>query len=347
VIDHALTVGADGARDHVTTSDQAGGFVSALTPSGDRTLLGAFIQEEARYGGWLRVNGAVRFDKYDLSGGPFQSGGNHVSPKLTVGVTVLPGVEFYGTYADGYRAPSVTETLISGTHPFPSFNILPNPALRPEIAHNLEAGANLKFDNVLRGGDSVRAKASAFVNRIDDYIDFQSVGAPYLVPFIPGAPVSLCTTNPELCFPINSFQYLNVSKARIAGVEFEGTYDWGGGYLSLTGTHLDGKNETTGGPLSTVAPNRLSSTLGLRFLDGALNLGGRVTFVSASPASVPTSSKSYELADLFASYKYNDKVSGTLTVTNLFNKQYTQFLNASPSAGLTVKFGLTMKLASK
>ena len=37
---HALTVGADGTLDKVETTDNAGGYVTALTPSGTRSLYG-------------------------------------------------------------------------------------------------------------------------------------------------------------------------------------------------------------------------------------------------------------------------------------------------------------------
>ncbi|SDR53168.1 hemoglobin/transferrin/lactoferrin receptor protein [Rhizobiales bacterium GAS113] len=346
-IDHALTIGADGSIDRVRTSDQAGGFISALTPSGQRRLAGAFIQDEARYGGWLRVLGAVRYDEYSLTGGGNHSDGSHVSPKLTIGVTPIAGMEFYGTYAEGYRAPSITETLIAGQHPFPAFTILPNPTLRPETARDLEAGVNLKYDNVLRDGDSLRGKITLFSNRISDFIDFQSVGAAYLVPFIPGAPVSLCKTRPFLCFPIHSFQYQNVAKARIEGVEIEGAYDWGGGFVSLAGSRLDGKNRRTNAPLNTVAPGRVSSTLGLRFLDQALTLGARYTFTERSSRLVTTPSKDYATADMFASYKFDERVRGDFTVTNLFNRKYVQYLSSDPSPGVTVKFALTVKFAAK
>ena len=131
MLNHALTVGGDGTLDRVTTSDDAGGFVSALTPSGNRSLWGAYVQDEISYNSWLRVLGALREDGYHLSGGGVSSGGTHLSPKLTIGITPIRGIEFYGTYAQGYRAPSVTETLIQGVHPFPSFTFLPNPNLSP------------------------------------------------------------------------------------------------------------------------------------------------------------------------------------------------------------------------
>ncbi len=66
-----------------------------------------------------------------------------------------------------------------------------------------------------------------------------------------------------------------------------------------------------------------------------------------SDGTTPLPTAGYGLVDLFASYAYNDRVSGDLTVTNLFNKQYTQFLNIEPNPGLTVKAGLTIKFAER
>jgi hypothetical protein len=40
-------------------------------------------------------------------------------------------------------------------------------------------------------------------------------------------------------------------------------------------------------------------------------------------------------------------VSGDLSVTNIFNKPYSQFLESEPNLGLTVKAGLTIRLAGK
>ncbi len=101
MFNHALTIGGDGTLDRVTTFDNAGGFISALTPSGNRSLWGAYVQDEISYNSWLRVLGALREDGYNLSGGGNSSGGTHLSPKLTIGITPIRGIEFYGTYAQG------------------------------------------------------------------------------------------------------------------------------------------------------------------------------------------------------------------------------------------------------
>jgi hemoglobin/transferrin/lactoferrin receptor protein len=359
VLGHALTVGGDGTLDRVTTFDDAGGFISALTPSGDRSLWGAYVQDEISYGSWLRVLGALREDGYHLSGGGTSSGGTHLSPKLTIGITPIRGIEVYGTYAQGYRAPSVTETLIEGVHPFPSFTFLPNPNLVAETAHDWEAGVNLKYDNVFRAGDSVRGKGDVFTNLVDNFIDLEQVGEPVLTSFVPGVPNSACPSLPPgLCMPFQPFQYVNVAQARLSGVELGGGYDWGAGFTTFEGSAINGKNLETGMSLATVPPYRLSATLGFRFLsDRSLTIGARFTAVGASPKNVPTSTDSdgttplptagYGLVDLFASYAYNDRVSANFTVNNLFNREYTQFLNIEPNPGLTVKGGITIRFAEK
>lgn len=353
-LSHALTIGGDAVFDRVKTTDNAGGFGSAFTPSGERTLAGAFIQDEVRYASWLRVIGALRYDRYDLSGGPSHSSGDRLSPKITVGISPFAGIEVYGTYAEGYRAPSITETLVQGIHPFPAFNILPNAALKPEVAHNIEGGINLKYGDVLRPGDVLRAKANVFQNEIDDYINIAGVGPTYFVPVIPGIPASVCVGRPGRfpCFiPVQSFQYLNVAQAELSGVELEGAYDWGGGFVSVAATHTEGRDKATRETLLSIPPDRISATLGLRFLDDSLTVGSRLTFVD-SRVAVPEgatilATKAYGLVDVFASYRVNDRIRADFILQNAFDKRYTQYLNLLQSPGLTAKAAISIKFATR
>jgi hemoglobin/transferrin/lactoferrin receptor protein len=66
-----------------------------------------------------------------------------------------------------------------------------------------------------------------------------------------------------------------------------------------------------------------------------------------SGTTIATPSAGYGLVDLFASHAYSDRVSGDLSVTNLFNRDYTQILDTEPNPGLTVKAGLTLKFAAR
>jgi hemoglobin/transferrin/lactoferrin receptor protein len=351
---HAVTVGGDVVENRVRTSDQAGGFGAALTPSGRRVLAGAFVQDEVRSAPWLRVIGALRYDTYALDGGAYHSGGDRISPKITLGVSPVTGLEVYGTYAEGYRAPSITETLVQGLHPFPAFSILPNPALRPEVAHNVEGGINLRADSVLVPGDAVRGKLAVFDNVVDNFIDMKGVGPTYYVPAIPGIPASICAARPgrfPCVIPVRSYQYRNLARADLSGVELEGTYDWGGGFVTLSATHTDGRDHTTRESLLSVPPDRISTTLGFRFLGDRLELGTRLSLVDARTdlpkGAKDRATKAYGLVDLFASYDLDDRVKAELVVQNVFDKRYRHYLDALPSPGLVAKAALSLKFATR
>lgn len=152
---HRLTYGIDGFEDRVEVIDPLS-TADLFTPSGERRVWGGFIEDEVKVTNWLSVIGGLRYDAYELEGGGFSSDGDHVSPKATVSVRPLLGVEVYGTWAEGYRAPALTETLIDGGHPGIApgqpdlFTFLPNPGLRPEIGENKELGVNLKYDSIFK-----------------------------------------------------------------------------------------------------------------------------------------------------------------------------------------------------
>ncbi|NNM72878.1 TonB-dependent hemoglobin/transferrin/lactoferrin family receptor [Enterovirga aerilata] len=355
-VSHALTFGGDGAFDRVRTTDQAGGYTSAFTPSGRRDLAGAFVQDEMRFGGWLRAIGALRYDSYELSGGGFRSSGDRISPRGTVGVSPFPWIEFFGTYAEGYRAPSISETLISGTHPFPAFQILPNTALRPETAHNVEAGVNIKFDNILKDGDAFRGKVVGFFNEVDNFIDIQGVGPRTFVAVAPSPALNALCAGRTAPFgpcqiPVQAQQYRNIARADLSGVEIEGAYDWGDGFLSLAYSHTDGINAATRATLLTVPPDKVAATLGLRFLDRRLTVGTRIVYNDARaniPAStVVVNTKEFALVDFFASYEHNDWIRADLTLSNIFDKRYIKYLDLDRSPGFQARGSLTMKFATR
>jgi len=74
------------------------------------------VQLKNNYSTWLEIVSAIRYDRYDLDSANVSAGGDRFSPKITVGVTPVAGFTPYVSYAEGYRAPSITETLIAGEH---------------------------------------------------------------------------------------------------------------------------------------------------------------------------------------------------------------------------------------
>ena len=169
-------------------------------------------------------------------------------------MTPVAGFTPYVSYAEGYRAPSITETLIAGascTGGGPLlfvcpdgtaglFCFLPNPALRPEVGKNKEIGLNLKYNDIFTSGDSFRGKFNVFRNDVDGLSSILS------------APRRFRPVPPFGSFS-QFFQYQNIAHARIEGFEAETMYDAGLWYVGVAGHLIRGKNVATNIGLATAS----------------------------------------------------------------------------------------------
>lgn len=355
----AVTYGFDAFQDTVTTRDSRGNS-NITTPGGERTVSGGFIQVKNNYASWLEVIGALRYDHYELNSGAISTSGDRLSPKVTVGITPVAGFTPYVSYAEGYRAPSITETLVAGGHAAGGgpnlfncpdgtggvFCFLPNPSLRPEVGKNKEFGINLKYNDVFAAGDSFRGKINVFRNDIDDYIDL-----------VASAP-QVSNLGPAFGRYSQYYQYQNLAGgARIEGVEIEGLYDAGGWFLGVAGNVQRGKDLATGIGLVTVQPRKITTTGGVRLLDRRLTISAQWASFGANdnlPAGYLPST-GYELVNLYVAYRPTDDVTLNFAVENLLNRYYRPFavpgsstdgtsqndvLWSSSGAGLVVKGGL-------
>jgi hemoglobin/transferrin/lactoferrin receptor protein len=326
----AFTYGGDAFEDRVRNNDPRGNG-DELTPTGKRNVQGAFTQGQVTFFDTFDIIAAMRYDSYELGGGTTQLEGDRVSPKITAGVTPVKGITFFATYAEGYRAPAVTETLISGAHPPPAaFPLRPNPELLPEVAHNIEGGINLKFNAVLTEQDAFRAKLVAFQNKVDDYIDG----------------VTIFDGSPPLGF---AFQYQNIANAKLDGLELEAMYDARIWFLGLSATHIRGTNEDTGEPLLTIPADQIVVTAGLRAFREKLIAGARARFVDdqhrVPTGAVPTDA--FTVVDLFSQYEVNEQITLNFNVDNLFDVAYIQYRDQSYSPGLNAKFTVTVRLGAE
>jgi hemoglobin/transferrin/lactoferrin receptor protein len=287
---HALTFGLDIYRD-----EQAGsrnGAPRGQYPNAEQTVLGMFVQDEVRLGAFT-LTGGLRYDRFDQSaenqpGREF----SRLSPRISLAWQATPWLQPYVSYAEAYRAPGLTELYNFGVHfpisffPFPQFNVfVPNPNLRPETARNAEIGANLRFRDVLAAQDSLRIRVSAFNNNLSDFIE---------------TVVTATTTEQR-----------NVTRARIRGVEAEAFYDSGVWFAGLGASALQGDNRVTGEPLSLIPAHKVSLSLGRRFEETGLVLGGRVLLAAEQdrkPADTQTNQPArptggYATLDLFLSWQ--------------------------------------------
>jgi hemoglobin/transferrin/lactoferrin receptor protein len=329
---YALTYGVDAFKDEVKTVDPLGSG-AFFTPSGERTVSGGFVQLRSQFWTWLEIISALRYDHYQFEGGGLTNDGSRLSPKITVGVTPVKGITPYVTYAEGYRAPALTETVISGVHPAPpAFTFLSNPGLDPEVGKNKEIGINLKFDNVLRDGATFRGKVNWFRNDIENFIEQT---------FVPFTGFGACPA-PPFCL-----QYQNVEKARIEGFEFETMYDAGGWFVGVSGHHLRGRNLTAGIPLLKIPADQIATTLGLRSTDRKWSFALRWAAVAAKKASeIPDNPSitgspdlpatgSYNLINLYVGYTPDANTLLSFSVDNLLDEQYARYLDVYPGSGGT------------
>ncbi len=334
----ASTYGMDWFQDRVRTSDPFSNG-DETTPGGRRHVYGAFLQNHFN---WtiIDVIAALRYDGYALSGGGNASDGQRLSPKITVGVTPVQGFQPYVTYAEGYRAPAITETLVNGAHPAPStFTFIPNPNLRPEIGKTIEAGINLKYNDVFGKGDAFRGKVAVFENRVRNFIEgvYTDPGNDCGNPLIPAG----CADA--------TFRYSNVARARLRGVEAEFVYDARRWYVSLAGSTIRGDNLIANQPLESVYPDKVVLSGGLRFLDEKLLVGSRLTLVDKQrrlPAAsiAANASKAYALVDIFTSYEFATDMRAFAQVDNVGDVRYRRYRDGDRSPGLVAKFGLSTRL---
>ncbi|WP_011580779.1 MULTISPECIES: TonB-dependent receptor domain-containing protein [Chelativorans] len=338
VIRHELTVGGDWVYDDFTSSTGTG--ADFFNPAGERTVWGTYIQDKLTYD-WLEVVGGLRYDAYTLEASQ-ESSDDRISPRLSVGVSpfregLLSGLQIYGSYAEGYRAPSTSEAFISGMHPFPPFPFLPNPDLKPETGKTWEAGVNYTAEGLFRPDDALRLKAAYFHNDVDNFITTETI-------FM--GPGSACAFSP-MGFCV---QYQNILKAEIDGFELEGYYDAGRFFGGLSVSIIDGQEiqqDGTRTDLATIPPTTVTADLGMRFLQERLTVGGEVQFNEAPKGS--SFAEDYTLVNIYANYQATENLRLDFRVDNLFDEKYVVPLVDTAGGfdyqpGVTLKVGATLRL---
>lgn len=315
--------------------DNTGGVKVGVNPVDSSMNRGAaFTQVEWNYDR-LQVLTGLRYDFYKLDGTAdsgipgFEDNGMYSAnqskglwnPKVTLAYNVTDWLQPYVTYSQSMRAPTLQETMIGGTHPGgTASSYVPNPYLAPEEQRGWDIGLNMKHDDLITAGDTIRFKANYFDMDVKNYIAAQRN-----------------TT-------FNKLQFVNLpGTSRVKGFELETHYnsDYVFGSLSYTHNKSDLPSQTPGLGASQYLPDDVfAATLGGYFFDKKLSAGVKYSYVSSGLVAAtdargnllpPTKSDSYDLVDIFATYKFNENVDLSLKVTNLFDKTYTPALSTSGS----------------
>jgi len=262
--------------------------------------------------------------------GPFHvdNSSGDFSKKFTPAAKPVEWFQPYVTWSNTFRAPTISETLLDGSHPASAFepNFLPNPFLQPEKQRGWEFGFNTKVDGLLQPGDTFRFKADYYTMDVDNYIS------------------ASCDAMGIVCSYFN-----NPGTSTVEGVELQGTYDAGYVFAGLSYSH----NNTTlpsqmdGLGLHSYLPGDITTiTGGLRFFDQRLTVGARTYITSKSQKGDvnvgpgdPLFYDGYTTYDLFSNYKLTDDVDIALTVTNLTDLPYTPALSALGTGSAPVDTG--------
>ena len=282
---------------------------------------------------------------------PIERRDHAFTPSFGVKYDINDSSFVYLNYSEGVRMPSLFEsTLGLFTAAVPGAN------LKPERSKNWEVGASTLKNDVFLDGDSAAAKLAYFDNKIENYItrDYQDIFAGNLQ---------------------------NVDSFRVKGVELQTSYDMGRVFSDVSATYylnaktcapdLAQKLRDDGTPTpncvdggfpgsytNTQNPPKYSvnTTVGTRWFDNHLVLGGRMVYNSAPTAKLNkpwndgiTTNQIYyrksAIFDLFASYEIYKGTQIDFGVQNLTNVYYLDPLAQSfmPAPGRTLRTGLTVK----
>ncbi|MEM1180792.1 MAG: TonB-dependent hemoglobin/transferrin/lactoferrin family receptor [Acidobacteriota bacterium] len=294
-------------------------FPTKYFPQSDVEEVGAFLQAEIElFDGRLSLIPGLRFDSYDLDADqqdaiflagnpgtpdPVDYSEDRVSPKLGAVLSVSEKVSIFAQYAEGFRAPPMSDVNNGFTNQGGGYRTLPNPDLEPETSDNLEFG----FRFVSR-----RASFSAtyFDNQYEDFIDTIFLGF-----------------NPVVF--LVEFQPQNVDEVSISGFELGGEFRFGERF-TLRGayTYTEGDNDITDQPLASIAPPQL--VLGLRYASENGRWGGELIGTandSRGESDLPEGSTlfrvpSSEVFDLVAWVNLTDRLNLQLSAWNLTDETY-------------------------
>jgi hemoglobin/transferrin/lactoferrin receptor protein len=231
-------------------------------PNSTAREIGVFWQDEIGIGENFAVIPGLRWERYDLDARAdaiFREDYPAVrvadirrsawTPKLGLRWEAGEHHTFFAQYARGFRAPPFGDVNIGLSLTLLNYEVRPNPDLRPETSHGLEAGWRWQ-------GEGLRASVSVYRNRYRDLIDSRAnLGADP----VGGALV---------------FQSVNRARARIEGIEAETAWTPAAApSLEFRGAlaWARGRDLARDRPLNSVAPAKL--VLGARWEPAAADWG--------------------------------------------------------------------------
>ncbi|HWQ85970.1 TonB-dependent hemoglobin/transferrin/lactoferrin family receptor [Brevundimonas sp.] len=327
---HRITFGGDwsettqqGVRDG-TIPPMGETFPTSAFPRTDFSLAGLFVQDEiSLLDGSLKIIPAVRRDSYDLStaddplypGPRADQSDDHVSPKLGVVWWSTPHFGLFGSWGEGFKAPTPSQVNNYFSNIAFGYTSLPNPDLKPETSRSLEIGARLR--DVQVAGGRFSAQLVGFRSDYEDFISQQVTSGS----FTPADPAV--------------YQFVNFTDVEISGVEAKANIWWDNGLSArFAAAWADGEiSDPVAGARSLETIDPVKVVLGLGYDDPAGRFGTQAvaTWSQAKDqadtdnlacAGTCAVGDDFALLDLTAYWNLNERVTARAGVFNVFDERY-------------------------
>ena len=364
VFETTLTIGGDWYKDEQTgLDDQNADGLRGGVPNGSSEFLGVFAQLETvvdtEFGEILIVPG-VRYDEFESESdvAPDQdSSDDAVSPRIAISYKPEGSewLRLFGSYSEGFRAPSINELYLDGVHfsiPHPvlfnprmgSFvfapnNFVANPDLTPETTETVEFGFGLDFADLLSDGDRLQSKISYFETDAEDLINLSVVVAPDPTCFAPPTfqPCTFGTTRSS-----------NVDRAELEGWEGELVYEADRVFGRVSYSSIEGTNLADGSDLGSLTPDRLALNFGVKLPTQRARIGTRIQIADefkrfdsdgAGGLVLAEERAGYVVADLYASWKpkFADGLRLDIGVDNVLDHDYDRVFQGVSQPGRSFK----------
>jgi len=159
---NTLTFGLEYEREQGRSdysSESAWGPYASVFPDKESGLLGAYVQDQVRIGGFFFATAGIRYDDHSVSGGALTG---RIAPTLIIEST---GTKLRGTLGTGFKSPSLYQLYAPPT----AWGSIGNGNLEPEENTGWDAGID---QGLFRG--RLRFGATVFGNRFRNLITFDS-----------------------------------------------------------------------------------------------------------------------------------------------------------------------------
>jgi hemoglobin/transferrin/lactoferrin receptor protein len=367
-----LTVGGDWYKDEQIGTDTATpDGVRGGVPNGESTFTGVFAQIEASIetgvGEFLIIPG-VRYDEFESSSTVApgqQNADNAVSPRFAASYGPAPWLRLFGSYSEGFRAPSVNELYLDGVHfnlPHPvlfnpargSFvfapnNFVANPDLVPEDTSTSEFGIGFDFSDLVTKGDRLQAKVSYFETEADNLINLTVNVVPDATCFAPPffQPCTFGTSNSA-----------NIDRAELEGAEAELHYDSDRMFASASFATIEGTDSFDGSDIGSLTPDRFALNAGVKLPSWNARVGARVQHASdferrisdgTGGFSVAERRDDYTVVDLYTTWNpgFARGVRIDVGVDNVFDEDYERVFAGVSEPARNFKIAASWQFGSK